>query len=255
MVMHMEENPQTTDNSGSLTPFPNFQNHQRGAFRRWETKESRDDQQEVLHSLLVEVQKLKKQVDTLEKDKVLEKLDIPPELAETMGIIRKNPLRLKRGMGSRPLMESEINEAYAKAVTAAGAARYLGVHITTLRRHAMRLGIWRTEKHARGVIKRPWKAESGKFPLSEVLAGKHPNLSPHIIRRKLFQSGMKEQQCENCGFSEKRVTDEKQPLLLDFIDGNVRNHNIDNLRILCYNCVFMVGRGNLNSKLNSRPLS
>lgn len=242
----MEESPQTTD-SGS-TPYPN---HQKGAIKRWEEKESRTDQEQVIHSLLGEVEKLKKQFDDLEKGKVMEKLDLPPELAESVGIKPKIPRRIKRGMGVRPLLESEINEAYEHGVTAAGAARWLGVHYTTLKKHATRLGMWRTERHAKGVIKRPWNPESGKYPLSEILEGKHPAFPANKLRDKLFRSGIKECKCENCGFSEKRLTDDKIPLVIDFYDGNKRNHKLDNMRILCYNCVFLVGRGSLNAKMSS----
>ena len=35
-------------------------------------------------------------------------------------------------------------------------------------------------------------------------------------------------------------TDNKVPLLLDYMDGNRRNHKYDNLRMLCYNCWFQI---------------
>jgi hypothetical protein len=46
-----------------------------------------------------------------------------------------------------------------------------------------------------------------------------------------------------CGFSEKRLTDSKMPLLLVFQDGNMKNHKLENLKILCYNCSFLYGKG------------
>ena len=33
-------------------------------------------------------------------------------------------------------------------------------------------------------------------------------------------------------------------LVLDFVDGNRKNHNYDNLRMLCFNCSFLIN-GNL----------
>jgi dihydroorotase-like cyclic amidohydrolase len=43
---------------------------------------------------------------------------------------------------------------------------------------------------------------------------------------------------------EKRITDGKVPLVLDFTDGNRCNHKYDNLRMLCFNCSFLLN-GNL----------
>ena len=52
------------------------------------------------------------------------------------------------------------------------------------------------------------------------------------------------EKCNCCGFEERRVTDHKVPLVLDFIDGNRRNHKHENLRMLCFNCSFLIN-GNL----------
>jgi hypothetical protein len=46
-------------------------------------------------------------------------------------------------------------------------------------------------------------------------------------------------ECYQCGFSEKRVIDYKQPLILNFKDGNKNNWKLDNLRMLCYNCYYL----------------
>ena len=46
------------------------------------------------------------------------------------------------------------------------------------------------------------------------------------------------EKCNNCGFEEKRLTDGKVPLVLDFKDGNRKNHKYDNLQMLCFNVHF-----------------
>jgi hypothetical protein len=33
------------------------------------------------------------------------------------------------------------------------------------------------------------------------------------------------------------------PLLLNFEDGNNKNHKLENMRLLCYNCTFTSGKG------------
>ena len=53
------------------------------------------------------------------------------------------------------------------------------------------------------------------------------------------------EKCNNCGFEEKRLTDGKVPLVLDFIDGDRKNHEYENLRMLCFNCSFLIN-GNLS---------
>ena len=52
------------------------------------------------------------------------------------------------------------------------------------------------------------------------------------------------EKCNCCGFEEKRLADGKVPLVLDFIDGDRKNHKYENLRMLCFNCSFLLN-GNL----------
>jgi len=60
----------------------------------------------------------------------------------------------------------------------------------------------------------------------------------------LLENGYLQEKCNNCGFDERRVTDFRVPLVLDFLDGDKKNHNYDNLRMLCFNCSFLIN-GNL----------
>jgi hypothetical protein len=216
------------------------------AFKQWNHKATKSEQEEVIRCLLVEVHNLQKRVTDIEKNKILSELNLPYDLAKSLGVNIKPPRRLKSGMGTRPLMESEILESYEHSFTAKGAAEYLGVSYSTLRTNARRLGIWKTNRRS-GAIKKPWNPELGKYPLSEILQNKHQNINPYYLRNKLFQSGSKDQKCDNCGFSERRITDGQQPLLVNFIDGNNNNYALENIQILCYNCMFMVGRGYISA--------
>ena len=60
-------------------------------------------------------------------------------------------------------------------------------------------------------VHNPYK---GKYPLEELLMGMHPSYPPHKLRKKLFGAKLKIEQCEICGYAEKRITDEKVPLIL-----------------------------------------
>ena len=63
----------------------------------------------------------------------------------------------------------------------------------------------------------------------------------------MFDSGYIPRVCSCCGFSEARITDGKYPLLLDFLDGDLNNRILDNIRPLCFNCFFLLV-GNRNEK-------
>ena len=65
----------------------------------------------------------------------------------------------------------------------------------------------------------------------------------HLQQEKLFQGGFLEECCSNCGYEQKRDNDLTGPYLLDFLDGNDRNNKIDNLRVLCYNCYYILKGG------------
>jgi hypothetical protein len=137
----------------------------------------------------------------------------------------------------RPLMESEIRAIQDVSVSAAEAARKLNVSYNTYKKYAKLYGILDRCKcvDASGLPKvhNPYR---GKYPLEEILMGMHPGYPTHRLRKKLFASKLKAQECEVCGFKEARITDNKIPLVLAFRDGDRSNHILENLEIVCYNC-------------------
>lgn len=137
----------------------------------------------------------------------------------------------------RPLLESEILRVQDDSTSAADAARKLNVSYNTYKKYAKMYGIMDRCKcvDASGLSKvhNPYK---GKYPLEEILMGMHPSYSPSRLRKKLIASKLKIEECEVCGFNEKRITDEKVPLVLAFKDGDRSNHVLENLEMVCYNC-------------------
>ena len=85
---------------------------------------------------------------------------------------------------------------------------------------------------------------SGFHPLDKILDGQYPNYPVWKLKKRLLLSGYIEEKCCNCGFEERRVTDHRVPLVLDFVDSNRKNHKYENLRMLCFNCSFLIN-GNL----------
>lgn len=81
--------------------------------------------------------------------------------------------------------------------------------------------------------------ENLRYPIEEILDGKHPEYSVYKLRRRLIELGVKQYRCEECGYSNFRITDKQSPILLTFIDGNTHNHRLNNLKMMCYNCAFL----------------
>lgn len=144
------------------------------------------------------------------------------------------------------ITESEIIEAIERTPSAKKAAKYLGVSYPTYKRYSRQYGIHKTKGWpiTKGLqAKGPINPYHGKYPINDILDGKHPDFPIHRLKDKLIRSGIKNAECEQCGFKERRITDGKLPLLLNFEDGNNKNHKIENIRLLCYNCTFTSGKG------------
>lgn len=153
--------------------------------------------------------------------------------------------RTKRGHGFRPLLEEEILEAQKKARSAMEAARLIGVSYNTYRKYAREYGILENLKNQTGIgIRKGYNITIGKYSLEDLLEGKYPNYPVHKLKQRILLNGYMLEKCSNCGFEERRITDHKVPLALDFIDGDRTNHKYKNLRMICLNCSFLIN-GNL----------
>jgi hypothetical protein len=153
--------------------------------------------------------------------------------------------RTKRGLGAKPLLESEIKQVQKKARSAMEAARILGVSYNTYKKYAREYGIFEDLKNPQGIgIRKGSSNGSGVLSLDSILAGNHPEYPVWKLKKRLLLNGYLLEKCNNCGFEERRVTDFRVPLVLDHFDGNKKNHKYDNLRMLCFNCSFLIN-GNL----------
>ncbi|MHB1865294.1 MAG: hypothetical protein ACYCPS_04020 [Candidatus Saccharimonadales bacterium] len=73
-----------------------------------------------------------------------------------------------------------------------------------------------------------------RVPLKELLKnGSTPQ--SYKLKIRLFESGLKQQRCELCGWAESSI-DGRIPVELGHINGNHNDNGISNLRILCPNC-------------------
>ena len=155
----------------------------------------------------------------------------------------------KRGLGATPILESQIKAAQSKSRSAFEAARTLGISYNTYKKYAKMYGIFEDLKNPYGIgIERAKRIKNKKYHIDDLIAGKHLKYPLFKFKNKLFDSGYLPKVCSSCGFSEERVTDGKMPMLIDFLDANLNNRKLENIRALCYNCFFLlVGERNVKN--------
>jgi hypothetical protein len=216
-------------------------------------------QLEELQSRINQLEGLKSDIREIKQINELGE-DVAKEIAEEVKELRKHNIHIpflekqaekvlypkkRRTSKARPLLESEIRDALAATPSARQAAKKLGVHYDTYKRFAIMYGLHKTvppSERRRCKVTGPIDPFSGKFPLNDLLDGKHPKFPVHRLKDKLIRSGLKKAECEMCGCKERRVTDGKIPLLLNFEDGDFTNRKLENLKVYCYNCTFLLGR-------------
>jgi len=143
----------------------------------------------------------------------------------------------RSGPHYRPILESEIKAAQSISLSGAQAAKKLGCSYETYRKYATMYGLYEGLKNKCGAgIVKVYDPSKGKFPIAKILNGDFPNYPTYKIKKKLFRAKIKEEKCESCGYDEKRITDGRPPLLINFLDGNNKNHRLENMKMLCYNC-------------------
>lgn len=80
------------------------------------------------------------------------------------------------------------------------------------------------------------KFSKKRKPLSDYLVkDKFLTTSGNILKKKLYEAGLKKKKCELCG-QDENWKGTKISLILDHVDGNRDNNELINLRIVCPNC-------------------
>lgn len=144
------------------------------------------------------------------------------------------------------LTEPQIRQAMSLTRSNQQAAVYLKVSFPTYKKYAKLFkdsnGVSLYDLHknqsGRGMVKP--REDDRKFKLDDILLGKHPTYPKDKLFRRIIASQYMSEQCSHCGFHQKRATDLKMPLIMHHINGNVTDHRLDNLELLCYNCYFLV---------------
>jgi hypothetical protein len=153
----------------------------------------------------------------------------------------ENPnLPKRKGAAARPLLRAEIEEAQRHTNSNHAAARWLGVSYQRYKTYAKLYGIFEQHLNPSGFgIEKGWAKRPSSIRLQEILDGKHPTYSLAKLKNRLLARKKLQPRCSLCGFSEARITDKQVPLMLIFKDNNRKNFQLENLDLLCYNCIFL----------------
>jgi len=129
--------------------------------------------------------------------------------------------------------DEEFVEITNNCLTMAGAAKKLGMAYTSFIRRAKKLGCYNPNPSGKGLKKAKYKT---KYPLDEILAGKHPEYNTYKLHLRLLKEGYFEDKCSICGWDKKPEGMNHTPCELDHINGIPTDHRLENLRLICPNC-------------------
>ena len=158
---------------------------------------------------------------------------------------------------SKIITKEDILRAQKVTRSNMAAARYLHISYNHYKKYAKMFkndeGVTLLEAHknqqGKGI---PKFAVAGidNIPLMDVLEGRVPieHFDPRKIKARLLSDGKLVEVCNSCNFAERRVTDQKTPLILNFKDGNKKNWHLENLEFLCYNCSYLYAASPIEEK-------
>lgn len=144
-----------------------------------------------------------------------------------------------RGRAAQPLLKSQIEEAQRNTNSNRQAAMWLGVSYERYRKYAKIYNLFDRHANPLGLgTKKGFGSRPSTVPLRDVFANKHPKYSMIRLKYRMIARDMLDEECGICGFKERRVTDNKSPLMLTF-KNQIGDFTKTNLHLLCYNCMFL----------------
>ena len=151
---------------------------------------------------------------------------------------------------AKPLSKEQILAAMAKTMSNKAAARYLHVSYIHYKKWAKNYdateegypNLFEQHKNQAGKgIPKFLRADGPEPALLDIIEGRvdPSSFNPDKLKYRLITEGYLAEECSVCKFHERRVSDYKMPLLLNFKDNNKKNWNKDNIELLCYNHYFL----------------
>jgi hypothetical protein len=161
---------------------------------------------------------------------------------------------------AKHLSKDQIVTAMNKTKSVRAAARYLNVSYIHMKKwmkfykNEDGLTLFESHKNQSGKGIPKFLSNNGnkkKDPaLLDVIEGRidPAHFNPQKIKYRLIEEGYLKEECTNCGFHERRVSDYKIPLILHFKDKNKQHYRLENMEMLCYNCYFLMIDDVFNNK-------
>ena len=146
-------------------------------------------------------------------------------------------------MANNIMRPEKIKMAIKSTQSMGQAALYMGVSKQTFKKYAKQYGLWSPAKSSKGIR----RSNTGNFKhdLKAILEGKSPNpYRENTLLAKGIREGYISPCCDNCSQAFHFVKDKEPPLILDFLDRNTQNTDLENLRVLCFNCVYILAHKN-----------
>jgi len=138
-----------------------------------------------------------------------------------------------------PISKADIEYAQSKTNSNRSAAKFLGVGYERYKRYAKIYNLFDQHANPRGIgTTKGYAAKASAIPLKDVFANKHPRYSLIRLKHRMVARNLILEECEMCGFKEKRITDSKTPLIITFRNGK-KDFSRDNIQLMCYNCLFL----------------
>ena len=150
---------------------------------------------------------------------------------------------------AKPLSKQQIVAAMSRTKSNRAASRYLNVSYPHYKKWAK---LYKDEKSnktlfdvhlnpmGKGIPK--FLNNKGKLPaILDLIEGRADpsSFDPEKIKLKLINEGYLLEECQGCGFKERRALDYRMPLLMNFKDKNKQNYRQENVELLCYNCFYL----------------
>jgi len=154
---------------------------------------------------------------------------------------------------AKPLSKEDILRAMRFTKSNRAAARYLGCSYQHYKPYAKLFRVDENDPSSPTLFESHLNQSGKGIPKFLPNRRKEPNVkiivetgtgwesfTPEKIKARLIAESYLKEECYHCGFCERRVTDYKMPLLLNFKDGNKNNYLLNNLELLCYNDYFLL---------------
>jgi len=144
----------------------------------------------------------------------------------------------RTGRPSAGLTPQRIKWAIKSTQSMKQAADYLNTSFPTFKKYCLKFDLWAPLQSNKG-IKRSSSAKLGQ-DITKILNGENPNpYRDDTLLKKAIREALIKCECSSCG-ADFNIESKSPPLMLDFLDKNTQNTHIDNLRALCFNCIYIL---------------